>query len=168
MEDNSLDFIAEQLGYGMLLKNEDYFSNDFMTGTPDVILNDHIIDVKNSWDNFTFPLFETEISNKDYFYQAQGYMKLTGLDSFKLIYVLSDTPINLIEAEARKYCYSNGYELNDEDVLNDFIKRMTYKDIDAKYKIKVFEIKRCEDTIKAIEERVIECREYINELKEKI
>jgi len=165
MEDNSLDFIAEQLGYGMLLKNEDYFSNDFMTGTPDVILKDHIIDVKNSWDNFTFPLFEKEIPNKDYFYQAQGYMKLTGLDSFKLIYVLSDTPINLIEAEARKYCYANGYEPNDEDVLNDFIKRMTYKDIDANYKIKVFEIKRCEDTIKAIEERVVECRDYINELK---
>jgi hypothetical protein len=95
-------------------------------------------------------------------------MKLTGLDSFKLIYVLSDTPINLIEAESRKYCYANGYEPNDEDVLNDFIKRMTYKDIDAKYKIKVFEIKRCEDTIKAIEERVIECREYINELKSEL
>jgi len=165
MEDNSLDFIAEQLNYGMLLKNEENFFNDFMTGTPDVILKDHIIDVKNSWDNFTFPLFEKEIPNKDYFYQAQGYMKLTGLDSFKLIYVLSDTPINLIEAEAKKYCYSNGYEPNDEDVLNDFIKRMTYKDIAAKYKIKVFEIQRCEDTIKAIEERVIECRDYINELK---
>ena len=166
MEDNSLDFIAEQLGYGMLLKNEDYFSNDFMTGTPDVILKDHIIDVKNSWDNFTFPLFETEVPNKDYFYQAQGYMALTDLDSFKLIYVLSDTPINLIEAEARKYCYANGYEPNDEDVLNEFIERMTYKDIDAKYKIKVFEIKRCNETIKAIEERVIECRNYINQLKE--
>ena len=166
MEDNSLDFIAEQLGYGMLLKNEDYFSNDFMTGTPDVILKDHIIDVKNSWDNFTFPLFETEVPNKDYFYQAQGYMALTDLDSFKLIYVLSDTPINLIEAEARKYCYANGYEPNDEDVLNEFIERMTYKDIDAKYKIKVFEIKRCDETIKAIEERVIECRNYINQLKE--
>jgi len=166
MEDNSLDFIAEQLNYGMLLKNEDNFSNDFMTGTPDVILNDHIIDVKNSWDNFTFPLFEKEIPNKDYFYQAQGYMKLTGLDSFKLIYVLSDTPINLIESESRKYCYANGYEPNDEDVLNEFIERMTYKDIDAKYKIKVFEIQSCDETIKAIEERVVECRNYINQLKE--
>lgn len=166
MEDNSLDFIAEQLGYGMLLKNDNYFSNDFMTGTPDVILKDHLIDVKNSWDNFTFPLFETEIPNKDYFYQAQGYMALTGLNSFKLIYVLSDTPIHIIESEANRYCYQNGYEQHDEDVFNDFLKRMTYSDIDNKYKIKVFEIKRCDETIKAIEERVVECRNYINQLKE--
>jgi hypothetical protein len=37
-----------------------------MTGTPDVILEDKIIDIKNSVDCFTFPLNEKELKNKAY------------------------------------------------------------------------------------------------------
>jgi len=76
MEDASLDYIAEHLGYGMLVKNEDYFENEYFTGTPDVILNNHLIDVKNSYDCFTFPLFFNGVPNKDYYWQAQVYMAL--------------------------------------------------------------------------------------------
>jgi len=94
MEDNSIDYVADQLGYGFLAKNEQYFENDFFTGTPDIILKDHVIDVKNSWDFSTFPLFDNEVPNSDYYFQAQVYMELCGVDSYKLIYVLSDTPLN--------------------------------------------------------------------------
>ena len=38
-EDNSLDFVADYLGYGMLIKNEEYKENDYMTGTADIVLN---------------------------------------------------------------------------------------------------------------------------------
>ena len=73
VEQESLDYIAEHLNYGLLVKNEQYFENDFLTGTPDVILKDHLIDVKSSWSFDTFPLFESNI-DKGYYYQAQGYM----------------------------------------------------------------------------------------------
>mgnify|MGYP001978134333 CR=1 FL=1 len=49
VEVDSLDFIKTHLNYKQLEKNEESFENDFLTGTPDAILDDHIIDVKNSY-----------------------------------------------------------------------------------------------------------------------
>ena len=100
VEDNSIDFVADRLGFGMLIKNEEHYSNDFVTGTPDLVLPNAIIDVKNSWDCFTFPLFENDVPNKDYYWQAQCYMWLTDRKRFKLVYVLSDTPEHLIQKDA--------------------------------------------------------------------
>lgn len=163
VEDNSIDFVAEYLGFGLLAKNEQYFQNDFLTGTPDVITKDLVIDLKNSWDCFTFPLFESDTPKKDYYYQLQGYMALTGKEKAKLIYVLSDTPINLIEKEAYYWCKNNGYDELDIDVLKEFESKMTYSDIDNELKIKVFDIQRDETVIKEIYERVNLCRDYIKE-----
>ena len=55
VEQDSLNYIAQNLGYDELIKNEKSFENDFLTGTPDAILSDHLIDVKNSWDCYSFP-----------------------------------------------------------------------------------------------------------------
>jgi hypothetical protein len=156
VEDDSLDFIADNLGYGMIVKNEKVFYDDFMTGTPDAILKEIIIDVKNSWDCFTFPLFNNKTPNKDYYWQAQGYMNLTGIENYKLVYTLMNTPKELIEKE---YIYS------DQSVsFDDFEKEFTYDNIDPKYRIKVFDIKKNEDDIQKIKDRVNECREYISTL----
>ena len=168
VEDNSLDFIADKLGYGLLIKNEKYFENPFITGTPDAILTDHIIDVKNSWDFTTFPLFEDGIPNSDYFFQAQCYMELGGKDNYKLIYCLSDTPMNLIEKEAFYWGRNNGYEQLDQDVLDKFIKKMTYADVKDSLKLKVYDIKKDDSVIQKIAERVLECREYIEFLKKSV
>lgn len=163
VEDNSIDFVAEHLGLGMLIKNEDHFENDFMTGTPDLILNDCVIDVKNSWDCFTFPLFDTEIPNNDYFYQGQVYMALTGKTKYKLIYTLLDTPKHLIEKEAYYFANNNGVEF-DEELFNEFESKMTYSNIPAEYKIKVFDFEYCQKTVDKIKDRVNECRQIILEL----
>lgn len=162
VEDNSLDFIAEQLGYGLLIKNEKHFENSHITGTPDIVLKDLIIDVKNSWDCFTFPLF-SETYPKDYYYQAQCYMNLTGVYKFKLIYVLSDTPENLIVSEMRRYAFQHGIE-PDNDLIDTFKDKMTYSDIPNKYKIKVFDITYNEECIKDIINRIEECRNYIKSI----
>jgi len=154
MEQNSLDYIASELGYDSLPKNEKSFENDYLTGTPDAIFQDHIIDVKNSWDCFTFPLFFDNVPNKNYYWQAQGYMALTGLDYYRLIYTLMDTPEELIKKE---YFGSN----LDYDT---FAKHYKYSDIDSKYRIKVFEIERNDLDIDRIYTRVEECREYINNI----
>lgn len=159
VEQQSIDFIADQLGYGMLFKNEQSFENEFLTGTPDIKITKKIIDAKNSWDCFTFPLFETEINN-DYFLQGQGYMDLTDSESYELVYCLTDTPEDLIIREAQSYCYKNNLELDDE-ILNKFIKKMTYKDIPDHLKIKVFPFKRDQEVINSIYERVKLCRDYI-------
>ena len=163
VEDNSIDIIADVLGYGMLVKNEKYYENDYLTGTPDIVLKNEIIDAKSSWDVFTFPFFDKELSNKDYNYQLQGYMALTGRKKAKVVYVLTDTPENLIEREARFYCIQNGYDELDLDIYKQFFEKMTYSDIDKKNRVKSFEVLRDDEVISNIEKRVLEIREYINQ-----
>lgn len=164
MEDNSIDFLSEMLDFGLMIKNIDFFENDFLIGTPDIITNTHIIDVKNSWDCFTFPLFDSEIENRDYYYQLQGYMELTGRKKAILAYVISDTPDHLIEREAKWYCINNGFETLDIDIYNDFHKKMNYSDINPLLKIKTFEIDYNIETIEQIKLRVLQCQDYINDL----
>ena len=160
MEDNAIDFISGQFDK-FYLKNEKHFENDFFTGTPDIIQNDYLIDVKCSWSFSSFPLFENEI-NKDYYYQAQVYMELTGRENYKLIYCLMDTPEHLIESEAKSHCFRTGFEF--DDVIDRFKKEMTYSDVEDKLRMKVYEIKKDPEVIEQIKQRVLECREYINQL----
>lgn len=165
-EDESIDFVADKLGYGMLIKNEQHFEDEYMTGTPDVVLYDHLIDVKNSWDCFTFPLFQRQVKNKDYYWQAQVYMHLTGRKLYKLIYILSDTPDHLIEKEAFFWCKNNGYDEMEEDIFEKFRSKLTYQNIPEKLKIKTFKIDYNPDDIALLKQRVVECRKYIKTLIE--
>lgn len=164
MEDNSLDEVAKNLGLAILIKNEKSYSNEWMQGTPDAVLEDCVIDVKNSWSWETFPLVETEVPNTDYYWQLQVYMALTKKKRSKLVYTLLDTPEHLIQNEAYWYSKKNGYgELTDE-MYQDFVKKMTYGDVPEHFKYKSFEIPRINDDIELIKQRVVECREYIKNL----
>ena len=165
MEDDSIDLVADHYNYNMLIKNEKYYENDVMTGTPDVIINSEklVIDVKNSWDCFTFPLFENEIPTKAYYWQLQGYMALLGFDKASLIYTLTDTPEHLIAKESYWYCQNNGID-NEHEVLSDFTNKMTYSNLQDELRIKRFDIERNNEDINKIEIRVNECRNYINEI----
>jgi len=163
VEEKSIDFLSENLDLGFLLKNDEYFENSFFSGTPDIILKDLIIDVKNSWDFSTFPLFAEIVPNKAYYWQAQVYMALLGVANYKLIYILSDTPKDLIEKEAFFYAKNNNIEFT-EQILKDFTKKMTYKNVSNNLKMKIFDIERNFADIIKIEEQVKKCRKYINEL----
>jgi hypothetical protein len=163
MENESIEFLSQHLDIGLIFKNEKYFENDYFTGSPDVVLEDCIIDVKNSWDAFTFPLFDTEIPNSDYYFQGQIYMALTGKKHYKLIYTLLDTPMDIIQKEAFFFARDNGLELNDE-LINEFRERNSFSSIDPKYRIKVFEFEYDQPTIDKLISRVIESRIYLSNL----
>ena len=164
MEDMGLDMISDHLDLGMVVKNEQWFSNKFMTGTPDLDLPKLVIDDKNSWDVFTFPILETEIPDNDYYWQLQTYMALMDKPKAILAYTLTDMPQHLIESEARRYCYQYGYDEVTEDILKQFKQRYTYEDIPAKLKVKIFEVERHDDNIKRIERRVVDCRNYLSDM----
>lgn len=164
MEDNAIDFISNYLKYEKpLIKNEHFLFNDFMSGTPDVIdlENKLIIEVKNSWDCFTFPLFENDITNKNYYYQIQGYMHLQKFEKAKLIYVLMDTPEYLIQKE---YKYS---QENNPFKYEEFREKYLYSNIKNKYRIKTFQVDYDKEVIEKIESKVAQCREYIKQITPK-
>lgn len=141
VENESIEYISNHLKIKGIKKNKDTFEDDFIVGTPDVLTKDLVIDLKNSWDCFTFPLLKTEVPDKDYFYQLQCYMALTGKKKAKLIYTLMDTPEDLIP----KWDFFNH----------------CYEGIDPKYRIKVFDIERDDEVIEEIQKRVIEIRKHI-------
>lgn len=166
MEDASIEFIEAMLGYDFLFKNEESFQNDWIVGTPDVIQSDHVIDVKNSFDQTTFPLFKSEVPSKDYWWQGQGYMWLTGRNQYKLIYTLMNSPEELIYSAARSYCYANYLDLDLylDEVYEKHREMMTYDDVDPSLRIKVFEFDRDDEAIELIKDRVESARRYIDEL----
>lgn len=152
MEDAAIEFVSTYFPeMPLLLKNEKSFESDYMTGTPDLILSDEVIDIKCSWDCFTFPLFETELPEKNYYWQLQGYFSLTGAIKGRIIYVLIDTPAEIVEKEIR-------FNPAKEDEI---IKYHSYGNIPDKYRIKCFEVLRNDQDIEAIKQRVIDCRTYL-------
>lgn len=164
VEQDSLDFIADQLGLGMLLKNEVRKSNEYMEGECDAIITELIIDAKNSWDHDTFPLFATEPPDTNNVWQLQGYLELFDRPKGKVIYVLSDTPEHLIRKEAYYHCRDLGYEELDDDIFDKFLANMTYGDVPDNLKIKIFSFDRNQEDIEKIKQQVGKCRIYIKEL----
>ena len=162
VEASSIDFIADQLGLGILSKNEERFENDYMTGTPDILLPDMVIDAKNSWDWTTLPVFDVEIPNKDYPWQGQGYMILTKRDRFLDIYVLSDTPNKLIRKEAYFFARDMGLKDADDKIYDTFAAKMTYPDVTNALKFRVFEVDKDPKAHELIKAQVKKCRAYID------
>lgn len=163
VEEDSLTLYSRYLGK-LLTKNEERLQNDFICGTPDVI-KELVIDIKSSWDIFTF--FETKEKplNQSYYWQLQGYMALTGAEEAVLAYCLTDTPEVLINDEKRKLLFNGGFlsELSPEyvEACEKLDIKMKYDDIDINERIFEIKIKRNEEDIQRIYKRVQECREYM-------
>jgi len=141
VEDMAIDYAGQEKGWLFAQKNDEFFEDEHFCGTPDVILDDKIIDIKSSWDCFTFPLFEEDIPNKAYYYQLQVYMHLTGKRKAELVYVLMNTPEHLTYEESHDY-----------------------SEINSKYRIKIYPIEYDEEVIKNLQEKVEQSRQYINEI----
>jgi hypothetical protein len=167
VEEDSLTLMSQHYKK-LLLKNKQTFSNDYIEGTPDVV-EERVKDAKSSWDLFTFPMFSSEVENKDYEWQMQGYMWLTGREFADLCYCLVNTPEHLIVAEKRRRMYDLG--LIDADgtpeyhAMEEEIERnMTFDDIPAELRIKVFTIARDDAKIEELKERIAHCRAYMQQL----
>ena len=174
VEDKSISLSSDVLKLGFMWKNEESFENDFITGTPDVIKGDIVLDVKSSWNIFTFPhhskkLKNIEILKKEkplYYYQLQGYMWLTGKKTSYLCYCLVDTPDSLIEYEIKQEMKKQKANEENAEIRAFVEKNHKYDDIDNRLKIKAFQIDYDENVIEEIKQRILECREFYNELVE--
>jgi hypothetical protein len=161
-----IELYSKWLNEGVLLsKNQEYYSNDFIVGSPDVVHDDIIVDIKCSWDLFTFPYFDTELPNKNYYWQLQGYMFLTGYNKARIAYCLIDTPKPIIQQELKKLFFQSGGRAEDWTPE-------TYQELEAKYffddipwedKIKIFDVERNDDDISLVKERVRIGRKFLED-----
>ena len=164
-EPAGIELLAQYMGYGLIAKNETFYQNDWMVGTPDVVLSDIIEEIKNSWSCFTFPLFEQVIPDMDYEYQVQCYMELTGKKKAAVNYVLIDAPLEIMDAEARRVWYKAGNNGDvDMECYDEVYAKMTYPNIPMELRIKRFTYDYQPAIIETIKSRVELCREYINSI----
>lgn len=146
--------------------NTEYKENDYLTGTCDIQGDDVIRDIKNSWSPDTFPLFDTGIKDKGYWWQLQAYMELYDKSKAWLDYTLIDAPFHLIKKEANNIAYSEGLDF--DTIFPDVLAAMTFEDVDQHLKHKCFEISRDRSAMEDVKKRVIMCREYIEQLQKSI
>jgi hypothetical protein len=164
VEELSIALCNDVLNLGFIYKNEDHFTNDWIKGTPDVNTDEILLDVKSSWDATTFPFFDTELKNKDYFYQLQGYMWLTGKEECLLCYCLIDTPLQIVEDEIRREHWKASLIEESLDLRAFVQAKHTFGHIPKEKRLKTFKIVKDDEVIEAIKTRIEECREYYNNL----
>jgi len=168
-EQDSIDLLSMYLKLPFS-KNEERFKNDFITGLPDIINGDTIIDIKSSYDLWTFLGNIPDKLDNLYYWQMQSYMWLTGTRSATIAYCLVNTPESIIQQE--KY-----YLLKKMDVISEespeFIKEamkiefnMTFDDISINERILTFNVNRSEDDILRIEHKVLKARTFLQELEQ--
>lgn len=94
-EEESIALVNQVRGT-FYVKNKERFENEWLTGCPDIILEDSIIDIKTSWSLETFPAVSEEGENKDYMWQLFGYCWLLDKPQAELIYCMIDTDDTLL------------------------------------------------------------------------
>lgn len=156
----------------VFVKNEERLSNDFIIGTPDIVDVNCVIDIKTSWDLFTFFAVKTKKINPVYEYQLQAYMALTGAITAKLVYCLVDTPEPLINDEKRKLMYAMGAVSSESpDYLKaceEIDRNMRFSDIPMSERVIELELYRNDPMMEKAYEKIALCREYMNELSKSL
>ena len=168
VEDLSIALCNDVLDIVFIYKNEEHFTNEWITGTPDVNTNEILLDVKSSWDATTFPFFDTELKNKDYLYQMHGYMWLTGKEESLLCYCLVDTPLQIVEDEIRREHWKASLIEESLDLRAFVQAKHTFGHIPKEKRLKVFKITKDDKVIEDIKTRIELCREYYNDLIQKL
>lgn len=167
-EDESIKLFAKVSGIFGVTKNKEYFKNDHFIGTPDIITEDAIIDVKTAWSGDTYPWFDTELPNKDYLYQVLSYMDLTGKRKGYVAYCLTNASEGMIQDEIRRSVWRKKLiDPTDEQLLKveDEVRgQMEFDHVPDRLRVKIFEIEYNETLLNSMKERVELCGEYYNEL----
>lgn len=153
-------------------KNEEHLSNEWIKGTPDMFKGkaiqsaEKIIDTKTSWDIFTFLRNKSKELNKDYYWQGQGYMDLTGAKEMEVAYCLVNTPEILLNDEKRKLMWKMGAATDENELYKEACEELErlayYDDIPMVERLISFEIQRNDADIEAMHKRVERCREFLN------
>lgn len=159
-------------------KNEAHLKNEFIMGTPDLYEGKSIedatliIDIKSSFDIFTFFRNHTKDVSDLYYYQLQCYMWLTGAQKSILAFCLVDTPEVILNGEKRKLLWQMGVATEDNpdfiEACAELDKLLTYPDIKMQERVIEYEILRNDEDIEIMKEKVNKARAYLNELESKI
>ena len=175
VEDNSIEMFSVIDGT-LYQKNESRISNEFISGTPDLHDGDNImecneiIDIKSSWDIFTFLSNVKEPMSDMHYWQLQGYMALTGASIGTIAHCLTNTPESIIEGE--KYNLLRNIDVATEEdpkfkkELVKLLRNRIFDDIPLYERVLTISIERNEEDIDKIYKKVTKCREFLSEFEQ--
>lgn len=155
----------------LYIKNDTREDNEWLSGHADIVTDDLIIDLKLSWDAFTFLPKLTEEVNKNYFYQLQGYMWLYGRQRSRISYALIDTPDNIIQGELYRLLRSMDVVSEESPEYVAAAKKLTsnmkFSHIPIELRVINHFVDRDEEIIAKIPGKVEKAREFLAELHKK-
>lgn len=165
VEDDSITLYSK-FKRKMFVKNEQFFENSYLTGTPDIITDDCIIDIKSSYNIHTF--FESIGKlNELYYWQMQAYMALTGKQHAKLAYCLTDMPEVMLQGDLYRLMFKMGCATDQDELYLEaaeaYRHEHTYGDIPLEERIIEIDIPRNQADIMRMYQRVIEGRQIIDD-----
>lgn len=137
-------------------KNQKTLSNEYVVGTPDIIVPT-LIDVKTSWDIFTFASVDEDRASKDYGYQLLGYEWLTGHKKASLAYCLVDTPDDMMTDEL----YRLSFKIP-EDQVDLYRHNYKFSDIPETIRVKKYDFIYDEALVEELKGKIIAGREYLS------
>lgn len=148
-------------------KNRQTFENDFIIGTPDIITDTRVKDIKSSWSIWTFFATMHSPMNKGYKYQVNGYVDLLRKESGSLVYVLENTPDVLIEQEKSKLRYKMGVIDPDasecyQEACAEIDRNSTFDDIPLAERYIEFDVPKLD--MGEVYDKIKLCREFLNKL----
>lgn len=150
-------------------KNEELFKNDFLVGTPDIV-SEEIIDIKSSWDIFTFFSNLNKDIDSAYYWQLQAYLALTGKEVARLAYCLVNTPETLVNDEKRKLLYKMNVATDENpeylQLCDELERNMNFDDIPNR--VIELEIKRNDQDILKMYSKIKKARIYLTELENQL
>ena len=167
VEEVSIEILSEHDGV-MYIKNDERKENDFIQGECDIAEPDEIIDVKSSWDLYTFWNAEGPISPtgklSDYGWQLTAYGWLWGVKNLRLAYVMSDTPEDVVEG----IIYKNALQMEGgdsnpkyESMARRIRKQHTFDDLPVQERVRCFSFTLDPNDIDKIKARVEMCQAII-------
>jgi hypothetical protein len=176
LEQDAFSLVQEVLGgeyretYRNVLKKKGlkYLENDFITGTPDLVLNeeDYVEDTKVCQNLDTFSNVEL---TTNYEMQLQGYMCLTGRRKARLIYCLLKTPEQFIKSQKTKYYYMFDGQDDNTDYI-EISKQLEHNnniinEIPKELRIKIFTIDYDQEKINLLYSKIEQARIYYSQIK---
>lgn len=142
-------------------KNEQRFTNVYLSGIPDIIVNDYIIDVKSSYDaDSFFRNLHGDLSDV-YFWQMQGYFYLTGIRSGEVSFCLVETPKAILDK-----IIADILSKNNKYTESELRSKFSYDDIPEEDRRIKFLVERDDEAISKIPERINNCRKFLAYLEE--
>lgn len=167
VEDDSITLLS-LVDKKMYVKNTYRFSNEYLSGEPDIISKNKVIDIKSSFDIISFLSVIKKPINPAYKYQINGYMDILKLDEGEVSSCLVNANRSMINDEMKRLFYKMDVATEEnieyKKAGEQLMKNMTFEDIPMKNRVHKMQVEKID--MEQIYERVYHCRKWLKDFED--